>query len=205
MSKVYHYILAFLASTCLMSACQQGSQSLPYLGEKEITEDDTVYYTIPSFEFLDQDSNTVSNKTLAGKAYVTDFFFTSCPTICPKVKQQMLRLQDQFEDPAKLQFLSMSIDYRKDSIPVLKRYAEKIGIESDQWHLVQLEKGQVDKTANDFFNIAFEDENAPGGFDHSGRLILVDGNGHVRAHCNGTDADSVDGFAEDIKTLLNEG
>jgi protein SCO1/2 len=87
----------------------------------------------------------------------------------------------------------------------LKNYAEKLQIPSDRWHLVQLRKDQIEKVANQFFNIAFEDESAPGGFDHSGRLILVDREGHIRAHCDGTDPESVDGFAVDIEKLLHEG
>lgn len=196
-------ILSFMVM--IMFSCNNENQSLPYLGEKQIEGDDTIYYSIPPFSYVDQDSTVITNDVLAGKAYVADFFFTSCPTICPKVKQQMLRLQDQFNNPEALQFLSLSIDYRRDSVPVLSRYADKLGISSDQWHLVQLQKEQVDKVANQYFNIAFEDDDAPGGFDHSGRLILIDKNGHVRAHCNGTDPESVDGFAKDIKKLLNEG
>lgn len=162
------------------------------------------HYTVPAFEFVDQDSHIVSNQTLSGNAYIADFFFTSCPTICPKVKTQMLRLHEQFRDRNDLKFLSMSIDYRKDSVPRLKKYGEKLGIESGSWHLVQLKKEEINAVANQFFNVAFEDESAPGGFDHSGRLILVDGQGHIRSYCDGTDPESVDKLAGDIRKLFHE-
>ncbi len=197
------FILMLMVATFLQ--CQRDSGALPYIGERQIINGDTQYYRIPEFSFIAQDSSMVTNQSLAGTPYVTDFFFTSCPTICPKVKQQMMRLQKTFNRSDQLQFLSMSIDYRKDSIPALRRYADKLGIDDAQWHLVQLKKDQIESVANQFFNIALEDPSAEGGFDHSGRLILVDGNGHVRAHCDGTDPSSVDAFAKDIKRLLHAG
>jgi protein SCO1 len=190
--------------TLIFLACGQENKPLPYLGESEEIDGEIRHYTIPPFEFVDQDSNLVSNQTLAGKAYIADFFFTSCPTICPKVKQQMLRLREQFDDRDDLIFLSMSIDYRKDSVPVLKKYSEKLGIQADNWHLVQLKKAQINEVANQFFNVAFEDESAPGGFDHSGRLILVDGQGHIRSFADGTDPESVDKLASDLRRLFHE-
>ncbi|NND34004.1 MAG: SCO family protein [Saprospiraceae bacterium] len=185
-------------------ACGNSDKPLPYLGDSEEVNGEMIHYQVPEFSYLDQDSNTVSNTTLAGQIYVADLFFTSCPSICPKVKQNMLRINKAFEEEKRLAFLSLSIDYRRDSIPVLKRYSQKLGIDSQRWHLVQLQKEEISQVANQYFNVAFEDENAPGGFDHSGRLILVDPKGHIRAHCDGTDPESVDGFIQDIDQLLHE-
>jgi len=178
---------------------------LPYLGDSEVIEGETIHYKIPDFHFLDQDSNIVSNESLKGKAYVADFFFTSCPTICPTVKSELIRMRKSLKQSDELIYLSMSIDFRKDSIPVLKKYAEKLNISNQYWHLVQLEKDQISSVANQYFNVAFEDDDSAGGFNHSGRLILVDGNGHIRSHCDGTDSKSVDEFAKDVRTLLDEG
>jgi protein SCO1/2 len=195
--------LLLLSLYTLLLSCAQTDQTLPYLGDTEEIDGQPKYYTIPDFHFQDQDSNEVSNQTLRGKAYVADFFFTSCPTICPTVKSQMVRLRANLGVGEELQYLSMSIDHRKDSIPVLKKYAEKLGI-GRNWHLVQLTKQEFSSVANQYFNVAFEDDEAAGGYNHSGRLILVDGQGHIRAHCNGTDPDSVDEFGENIKMLLHE-
>jgi protein SCO1/2 len=195
---------AILLFFLLCLGCGSKFKSLPYLGESEEIDGKMQYYRVPPFQFIDQDSNMVSDQTLSGNAYIADFFFTSCPTICPKVKTQMLRLREQFQDRNDLKFLSMSIDYRKDSVPRLKKYAEKLGIESESWHLVQLKKEEINAVANQFFNVAFEDESAPGGFDHSGRLILIDGQGHIRSYCDGTDPDSVDKLAGDIRILFHE-
>ncbi len=199
------FILLALIVAVMVSCSDSDSDRLPYLGDTVIEDGDTMYYTIPSFDYINQDSIHVTDETLAGRPYVADFFFTSCPTICPKVKSQMIRLQDMLGPDESINFLSMSIDYRKDSVPILKRYADKLEINDDHWHFVQLKKDQIESVANQYFNIAFEDESAPGGFDHSGRLILVDGKGRIRSHCNGTDPESVDQFAKDIRLLLNEG
>ena len=207
MMKVFKKIFIYLlVGTTLVAGCgETADDRLPFLGDTIIENGDTIYYTIPDFDYINQDSVHVTNETLAGKPYVADFFFTSCPTICPKVKSQMIRLHDMLGPQHSITFLSMSIDYRKDSVPILKRYVDKLEIDDDHWHFVQLKKDEIESVANQYFNIAFEDESAPGGFDHSGRLILVDGEGRIRSHCNGTDPESVDQFANDIRLLLDEG
>lgn len=175
--------------------------TLPILGFKEEGDD---YHQIPDFDFINQDSQRVTNATFADKAYVADFFFTSCPTICPKVKQQMLRIHERFKEEDQLLLLSHSIDTRYDTVPVLKAYAEKLGVSSEKWHFVTGEHDEIYEIADDYFSIAIVNPDAPGGFDHSGRLILVDQNRHVRAFCDGTDPASVDAFMDDIDQLLKQ-
>ncbi len=184
--------------------CQSGSDRLPILGEMIIEGSDTIYHTIRPFSYYNQDSQIVTNATFENKIYVADLFFTSCPTICPKVMSQMLRLQDAFEEEDRLNFLSMSMDYRKDSVPILKRYADKVGINGDKWHLVQLKKDEIEIVANEYFNVAYEDETVEGGFDHSGNLMLVDKKGRIRAYCSGLDEDEVNAFMPKIRQLLAE-
>ena len=87
----------------------------------------------------------------------------------------------------------------------LLEYATNLGISAPKWHLVTGEKEKIYSIATSYFSVALEDESAPGGFDHSGRLILVDQNKRVRSFCDGTDAKSVDQFLIDIQTLLNKG
>jgi protein SCO1/2 len=182
----------------------QKTGTLPILGQREFVDGDTVYHQIPDFRFVDQDSQFVTNETFAGKAYVVDFFFTSCPTICPKVKQQMLRIYDRFQEEDQLLFLSHSIDVKRDTVGRLKEYADGLGISSDRWHLVTGDKDAIYEIADDYFSIAIEDNSVPGGFDHSGRLILIDENRHIRSFCNGTDPEEVDRFMKDIEQLLKE-
>jgi len=179
------------------------SEKLPILGEKYEENGQTVYHKIPDFAFINQDSAVITNETIGDRAYVVDFFFTSCPTICPKVKQQMIRLYDKYNEES-LFLLSHSIDTKRDTVARLKEYADKIDIESNRWSLVTGEKEDIYEIADDYFSVAIEDADAPGGFDHSGRLILVDRNRYVRAFCNGTDEEEVTVFMEQIDQLLAE-
>lgn len=196
-------IFLFLLIAIIIS-CTFENKTLPKYGVFEETNGDTIFHTIRDFQFINQDSNFVTNQTFSDKIYISDFFFTSCPTICPKVKQQMLRIYEEFEGEPRLQFLSHSIDFKRDSVPVLKKYADKLGISSDRWHLVTGDKEQIYDIAEDYFSIALEDADAPGGYDHSGYIILIDSNRHIRAFCDGTDPNEVDDFMKNIEKLLNE-
>ncbi len=197
--------IVFLACITGFFACDPtAKEPLPILGQQKIINGDTLPHLIPGFTFMDQDSAVITNASFQGKAYVADFFFISCPTICPKVKQQMLRIYNRFEQEDKLLLLSHTIDIKYDTIPRLKQYAENLGVTSNRWHFVTGSKEDIYNIADDYFSIAIEDPDVPGGFDHSGRLILVDQNRQVRSFCNGTDPEDVERFMEDIETLLLE-
>ena len=203
-----HFFVAFLGFSFLIFACTDTPKdtALPIIGERQgiAANGDTIYPTIPDFSFTNQNNETVTNKTFEGKIYVADFFFTHCPTICPKVTAQMLRLHEQFKDSAQLILLSHSIDPKRDTIGRLKEYASKLGVDAPKWHFVTGNKEAVYGIADDYFSVAQENPTLPGGFDHSGRLILIDKKRHVRAFCDGTDEKDVDRFMEDVKTLLRK-
>jgi protein SCO1/2 len=190
----------------LLAACGETSapESLPIIGNHDIDPNtgDTTFHTIPAFSFVDQDSQVVNNATFTGKAYVADFFFTSCPTICPKVKQQMLRIYDRFEDDDRLLLLSHTIDTKRDSVARLKEYADGLAVDTDKWHFVTGDRDEIYDIAEDYLSIAREDPDAPGGFDHSGWVILVDKSGHIRSFANGTVAEKMDELMADIEWLL---
>lgn len=197
----------FIVLIALLEACSSGDtdRKLPILGERDVTPSgDTIYPQIPDFQFVDQDSQVINNATFEGKAYVADFFFIHCPTICPKVKANGLRLYQKFQNEDRLGILSHSIDTRNDTVAALRRHAEKLGINSKKWHLVTGDHDAIYAIADNYFSVATEDPSAPGGFDHSGRLILVDKNRHVRSFCDGTNAEDVDRFMKDIEKLLKE-
>ncbi len=198
-------ILPIVSYTLLLilSACQDTSP-LPILGNQTEVNGKIEYHTIRDFSFVNQDSMEVTNQTFAGKAYVSDHFFISCPTICPKLSKSMLRIHDKFKNDNRLLLLSHSIDTKYDTIPRLKKYANNLGVSSDKWHFVTGEKDKIMDIAEDYFNIAFEDKDSPGGYNHSGRLILVDKDRHLRAFCDGTDPASVNNFMKDIEKLLKE-
>lgn len=120
------------------------------------------------------------------------------------MKANGLRLYEKFKNDDRVLMLSHSIDVKNDTVAALKRHAQKLGIDAKKWHLATGDHDAIYGIADDYFSVAQEDPDAPGGFDHSGRLILVDKNWHVRAFCDGTDAEDVDRFMKDISTLLAE-
>ncbi len=200
-------LLFILLSGLIFMACQPaaGPHKLPILGERDVSPaGDTIYPTIPNFQFVDQDSQVVNNATFAGKLYIADFFFIHCPTICPKVKKNGLRIYEKYKNDDRLLMLSHSIDVYNDTVGALKRHAQKLGIEAKKWHLVTGDHDAIYSIADNYFSVATEDPDSPGGFDHSGRIILVDKDRHVRAFCDGTKAEEVDRFMHEIDDLLAE-
>jgi protein SCO1/2 len=185
--------------------CQQ-EKKLPFLGPKEIgKQGDTLYHKIPDFKFLNQDSLWVSQKDMAGKIYVADFFFTTCPTICPKMKTQLLRIYDKFAEDDRVRILSHTIDPEYDGARVLKEYAKKLNINSPRWNLVTGKKSDIYRLGEKSYMVtAQEDANEEGGFVHSGAFILVDKNRHVRGIYDGTKEEDVNHLIEDMTLLLKE-
>lgn len=190
-------------SMCLMH-CGPSGKELPILNRKIEKDGALEYQTIPAFSFINQDSQIINHATFEGKAYVVDFFFTSCPTICPKLAQQMLKIHDRFEAEPDLALLSHTIDPKRDSVAKLAHYASNLGVKSERWHFVTGNKSELFDIADDYFNIVIENADVPEGLDHSGRLVLVDQDKHIRAFCNGTNPEEVDQFIVKIEQLLAE-
>lgn len=199
-------IIIGIVTVFVLASCEYGWRydKLPILGDVKIVGNDTIYHQIPDFSFIDQDSQIVNNATFADKAYVADFFFIHCPTICPITTTQMSRIYHEFENEPDLLLLNHSIDTKHDTVAALKRYAENMGVSSKKWHFVTGVHDEIYEIADDYFSSAQVDASAPGGFDHSGRLILVDKDRHVRSFCDGTDQKSVDRLMDDIRLLLKE-
>lgn len=137
---------------------------------------------VPSFQFINQDSLLISDKDYIGKVYVVEFFFTSCPSICPIMTENLVELQNYFKDQPDFGVASFTITPEYDTPSVLKRYAGKYNITDIDWHLLTGNKEAVYDLANSGFNIfAAEMPDAPGGFEHSGLFALVDRQGYIRS------------------------
>jgi protein SCO1/2 len=165
---------------------------LPYIGPKNAiaNEDgtfDTIYHTIPYFEFINQDNEKLTRDDLLGSIYVADFFFVTCPTICPKMATNMAYIQNKFKDRKDLKFISITVNPEQDSVQVLKEYAAKVHADTDSWSFLTGEKEEIyDIAFNGFFVNVMKDSIAPGGFLHSQMFVLVDKKGHVRGYFDGT-------------------
>lgn len=184
----------------------QGKGQLPILGSKTIVRDgDIIYHTIHDFTFIDQDSTTVTAKTFKDKIYVADFFFTSCTTICPVMKNEMKRVYNEYKGNLNVAFLSHSIDPAHDQVPVLKEYAKDLGVENNQWHFVTGEQEDIfDMAQKHYMVAAFEDSTVPDGVLHSGAFILIDQQRRIRGYYDGTDTQEVNQLIVDIPKLLNK-
>ncbi|MCL6216805.1 SCO family protein [Zunongwangia pacifica] len=179
----------------------------------------------PSFEFIDQHGDTISNEDYLGKVYVVEFFFTTCPTICPVMSENLVEVQDELKDHEdEFGIASFSIDPEHDTPQVLSEYAEHYGITNPNWHLLTGEKEKIYQLANaGFQTYAGEDPDVKGGFVHSGMFALIDKDGYIRSRkdnfgnpliyyrgfvkrnasiAEGEEEPQIDMLIEDIKTLL---
>jgi protein SCO1 len=200
-------IIGFLLIAASLSACSEPPR-LPIYGKEVVKTDagyDTIINTVANFEFVDQKGEVVNNATFQDKIFVTDFFFTSCPSICPVMTKQMLRIHDSYMDNSAVALLSHTIDPVRDSIQKLDAYAAKIDIFSNEkWHFVTGEKEDLFAMAEDYMIVAFEDDEVPGGFEHSGFFILIDKEQRVRGYYDGTSEADVTKLISDIEILLDE-
>ena len=189
---------------------------------KELTSNNLfVYNKVPSFEFTNQEGNVINNETYKGKVYVVEFFFTTCPTICPIMNQKMLLIQKEFAENSKVGIASISITPAIDRQEVLKKYAISNGITHKNWHLLS---GKSEETVFNLSNNGFklyagvDNKVEHGGFEHSGLFALVDKTGTIRSRKDnqgnpilyyraiedGSFPDQINELKEDIKILLNE-
>ncbi|WP_010137121.1 SCO family protein [Ochrovirga pacifica] len=190
--------------------------------EEEVNPSGLMYFEVnnvtrkmPDFVFTDQNNQTISNADYAGKVYVAEFFFTSCPSICPIMNQNMLKIEKVFGDRTDFGIASFTIDPTTDTPIKLKEYAERYGVTSLNWHFLTGDQDQLFEMANKGLNIfAGINPDVAGGFEHQGFFALVDKNGFLRSrkdtHGNpkifyqGTEEAEVQMLIEDIQLLLEK-
>lgn len=201
-----------ISGLILLSACNSANQTatLPILGQREaVTKTidgkqvtDTVYQTIPAFKFVNQYGDTITDKNLDGKIYVADFFFTSCPSICPVMQRNMLTVYNEFKNDPNVKILSHTIDPKHDTISVLKSYADKLGISGNSWWLLYGKKEDTYQLAEKHYLVAVND--GKDGLIHEGWFILVDKQKRIRGSYDGTIPEQVAKLVADIHTLQLE-
>lgn len=199
----------------LLSSCKPSKKErvLPFIGNFDIEYkmvdgkevQDTVYPKIPAFKFLNQDSVWISSKSIKNKVWIANFFFTSCPTICPKMTSQMKRLSLLTKDLDKeVQYLSFSINPDRDTPSLLRKYIRKNGITTKNWYFFTGNSEEDVHFLGDqhFLVNAREDLGSEGGYAHSEAFVLVDKEGYIRGMYNGTDTKEVDKLQKDLRKLL---
>ncbi len=185
---------------------------LPYYNEATFTPnwllptENRGFHKIPSFSLTNQEGETVTGATFDDKIYVADFFFTSCPGICPKMTENMTLVQEAFKNDDDVLLLSHSVTPETDSVLTLKNYAKAKGVLSNKWHLVTGDRKQIYDLGRYAYFVE-EDlgkEKTEDDFLHTENFVLVDKNKHIRGIYNGLNKTSVQQLIADIKTLREE-
>jgi len=200
-------------------SCQRNSSSfytdeLPYYQDASFTPfwyfniKDSInsFHKIPSFKLINQLGDSISEKTFEGKVYVTDFFFTTCPGICPMMTSNMSLIQEDFKDESRVLLLSHSVTPEYDSVPVLKDYAKEKEVLDNKWHLVTGDRKVIyDLGRKSYFveeslgEISIESD-----FLHTENFVLIDQNRHIRGIYNGLRKNDINQLIKDIRTLINK-
>ena len=195
-----------------------GIWAIPKILNKISNQPLVKFEKVPDFKFTDQDNKVITNATFQDKVYVVEFFFASCPTICPKMHKSMLKIQNEFYGNPNFGIASITIDPKRDTPEVLKKYAKEHQVSLKNWHFLTGDKEVIYEFSNEGFKLyAGENEEAEGGFEHSGLFALIDKEGYIRSRTvtigenenpikfyDGLDAKQVQMLKEDITILLKE-
>lgn len=160
-------------------------------------------HIVAEFELLNQNGKTVTQRDYEGKIYVTDFFFTRCPSICPIMSNNMEKLQNTFLDTDDVMFLSLSVTPKLDSIPILKKYAKKHGAIDEKWNITTGDKKHIYNLARkSYFAVVNEGDGGLQDFIHTPNFILVDKQKQIRGVYDGTKNEEIERLVKDMKKLL---
>ena len=212
------YLIVF--SLCLLSSCGSNQKSpqevatLPFYNSVDYTPEwisesdptNSKIHKIADFEFTDHHGKKFNNKSLQGKIYVADFFFTSCPSICPKLTLSMEQLQNEFIDELDVQLISHTVMPWKDSVSVLNQYAENMDINYAKWKLLTGPEDEIYKLARKsyFADEQFGFTSDESDFLHTDKFILVDKKRRIRGIYTGLVEEDLQRLKEDIRLLLQE-
>jgi len=162
------------------------------------------YGTVPSFQFVNQNGQPFGSTQLAGKIWIADFIYTTCPGPCPMISSRMNELQKPLEK-TDVHLVSFSVDPEKDTPDVLHRYAEKLQVEPGRWDFLTGPKSAIYKLSHDGFKLAISDGSDAQGIPvHSTRIVLVDRHGQIRGYYDATEADAVTKLVADTNHLVRE-
>lgn len=203
------YALIFMISF-FFSCDQQEKKQLPVYNPVDFKEklvDKSVRnvsknHTVANFSLTNQNGITITNKDYENKIYVVDFFFTSCPTICPIMTNNMLKIQDEFIDNDDIKLLSMSVTPEIDNVEILKQYAIEKGVNDSKWNITTGPKKHIYELARkSYFAVVEQGDGGLQDFIHTPNFILIDTKKQIRGIYDGTDENEILRLIEDIKIL----
>lgn len=190
-------------------ACQPPAEEkkllLPIIGEKHLSNTDTIYHTIGNFTLTNQFGENVSEQTVKNKIYVADFFFATCQSICPQMSTNLKDVQAAFENDPDFLILSHSVNPMHDTVEVLNKYGISYKAKKNKWHFLTGSKKTIyDLAQKDYLVNALEDDGTAEGFIHSEFFLLIDKQGRIRGIYDGTDKVQVNKLITDVKLLKTE-
>lgn len=162
---------------------------------------------VPAFSFVNQNGKIITNQDYNGKVYVIEFFFTTCPTICPRMNANLIQIQNSFTEYKNFGVASFTINPDHDTVEVLKAYADSYGVTNPNWNLMTGDQETIYKLANEGFNLyTAKDDSVAGGFEHSGNFALIDKNGFIRSRVvNGNPIIFYNGMISQTEKVDDEG
>lgn len=189
----------------MLNAGTQNFDRLPILGERiapdGIKQLDTQYYEVPEFSFTDQSGKVIDGNTLKNSIVVTNFFFTNCKDVCPAMNRRLQSIFEKFGEFAEIKFLSISVDPENDSVPVLKKYAERFGAKEGIWHFVTGNKEEVFRAGQGFLLPVSQEDKT---IDHSQQFILMDKQRRIRGVYDSQSDAELKRLEGELKVLLYE-
>ena len=203
------YALIFMISF-FFSCYQQEKKQLPVYNPVDFKEklvDKSVRnvnknHTVANFSLTNQNGITITNKDYENKIYVVDFFFTSCPTICPIMTNNMLKIQDEFIDNDDIKLLSMSVTPEIDNVEILKQYAIEKGVNDSKWNITTGPKKHIYELARkSYFAVVEQGDGGLQDFIHTPNFILIDTKKQIRGIYDGTNENEILRLIADIKIL----
>ena len=202
-NKIFKYIFILI----FICSCKINKQRLPYFDSFDFSPKwNSVDHKIPKFQLINQNGDTITNDDYTGKIYIADFFFTTCPGICPKLTKHMKILEDLYSKNDQIKFLSHTVMPWHDSVSVLNEYGKRYDIESKKWNLVTGDKEEIYRVARDgyFADNSFKTQESINEFIHTENFYLIDKNGKIRGVYNGTLEIEIERLKRHIKTLEKE-
>lgn len=191
-----------------------GIWAVPKILKKFEKADLILVGTAPKFELVDQNNKKINNDSYKDKVYVVEFFFANCPTICPIMNANMMKLQEAFYGKMDFGIASITIDPTRDTVEALKAHADGLGVKNPYWHMMTGDATYIYDLAKKFNLYTGVNPESPGGFEHSGLFALIDKEGNIRSrkdehgnpiiYYDGTSDEGVAWLKEDIKALLDE-
>jgi len=207
--KLYFIVLI---SCCLISCSQMVQQELPIYNPSDFNvelvdislQKKNKNHKVADFELINQNGKTITQEDYKDKIYITDFFFTSCSTICPIMTNHMAELQKEFLTNDEVKFLSISVTPEIDSISVLRKYATDKGVVDAKWNITTGNKKHIYNLARkSYFAVVEQGDGGLQDFIHTPKFILVDKKKQIRGVYDGTSEDDILRLIKDLKKLTN--